>query len=309
MPPSLPFLRVVDDRKKTLAWRAPPRRIVSLVPSDTYSLVRLGAGERLIGRTRYCVAPAGEVEHAAIVGGTKDADVEAIIALAPDLVIANQEENSQGDIERLDAAGIKVLVSFPRSVAAGLGHLARLCRALGLDGGTEPARSVVASAYHAQRAAEAASAGLRPVRVFCPIWMDPLMTIHQDTFIADVLRLAGAENVFAGRERRYPLAADLGFAQAFGPDRVGQRDVRYPRVSLDELVAQQPELILLPDEPHPFTEADAAVFRALAIPAAERGQVRFCDGKDLMWYGARSVEGLGRLAALVDEARKAFAGS
>ncbi len=309
MLPARQFLRVVDDRKKTLQWHAPPRRVVSLVPSDTYSLVRLGAGERLVGRTRYCVAPEGEVEHAAIVGGTKDADVEAIIALAPDLVIANQEENSQKDIERLDAAGIKVLVSFPRTVAAGLGHLARLARALGLDGGAEPSRSLVASAYHAQRAAEAASAGLRPVRAFCPIWMDPLMTVHQDTFIADVLRLAGAENVFAGRERRYPLAADLGFAPALGPDRVGQRDVRYPRVSLDELVAQAPELILLPDEPHPFTEADAAIFRALPIPAAERGQVRFCDGKDLMWYGARSVEGLGRLAALVDEARKAFAGS
>lgn len=306
MPPTTSFLRVVDDRKKTHAWRAPPARVVSLVPSDTYSLIRIGAKERLVGRTRYCVAPEAEVRDIAVIGGTKDVDVDAVIALAPDLVVANQEENSQRDIERLDAAGLRVLVSFPLGAAAGVAHVARLCRALGLDGGKEPARSLVASAYHALRAAEAASAGLRPVRTFCPIWMDPLMTIHRDTFISDLLRLVGAENVFAGRERRYPLAADLGFAAPAGPDRVGGRDLRYPRVTLDEVIAQQPELVLLPDEPHPFTEADAQVFRALPIPAAASGQVRFCDGKDLMWYGARSVEGLGRLAALVDEARKAL---
>lgn len=303
MPPKFRFLRVVDDRQKVLEWRSPPQRIVSLVPSDTYSLIRLGAGERLVGRTRYCVAPSPDVDGIEIVGGTKDADVARILALEPDLVVANQEENSRGDIERLDAAGLNVLVSFPQRVAAGLAHLARLARALGLDGGAEPARSLVASAYHAHKAAEAASAGARPVRTFCPIWMDPLMTVQRATFISDVLALVGAENVFAERLRRYPLAADLGSAAPLGPERVGDRDVRYPRVTLDEVVAQAPELVLLPDEPHPFTEADAAVFRALPIPAAERGQVLFCDGKDLMWYGARSVEGLGRLRALVDGAR------
>jgi hypothetical protein len=115
--------------------------------------------------------------------------------------------------------------------------------------------------------------------------------------------LAGAENVFADRERRYPLAADLGTGAPLPADRVAGRDVRYPRITLDEIVARQPEIVLLPDEPHPFTEAEAAVFRGLDIPAARRGAVRFCDGKDLMWYGARSLEGLGRLRALVDGAR------
>jgi ABC-type hemin transport system substrate-binding protein len=74
-------------------------------------------------------------------------------------------------------------------------------------------------------------------------------------------------------------------------------------VTLDEVAARAPELVLLPDEPHPFIEADAAVFRGLDMPAARREQVVFCDGKDLMWYGARSVEGLARLRALVDAAR------
>ena len=296
-------IKVTDDRGIVVSLREPPARVVSLVPSDTYSLVRLGAGDRLVGRTRYCVAPVGDVEGVEIVGGTKDADVDRIVALQPDLVIANQEENTRTDILRLEAAGLRVLVSFPRTIEAGLAHLARLARALGAGLREEPARSVVAEAYHAHRAAEGARLGRAPVRTFIPIWMDPLMTVNEATFISDVLALVGAENVFAGRERRYPLAADLGKAGALGPDRVGDRDVRYPRITLDEVVAAAPALVLLPDEPHAFSEADAAVFRALAIPAAGRGAVVFCDGKDLMWYGARSVEGLDRLRALVDAAR------
>ncbi len=249
-----------------LELRSPPSRIVSLVPSDTYSLVRLGAGARLVGRTRYCVAPAEEVADIPVVGGTKDADVEQIAALSPDLIIANKEENSRRDVEALEARGLRVFVSFPRTVAEGLAHLARLARVLGSGRGEEPARSVIAAAYHAHRAAEAARRGPTPVRTFVPIWMDPLMTVHASTFISDVLALVGAENVFADRERRYPLAADVGGAAPLPAERVAGRDVRYPRVTLDEVVARAPALVLLPDEPHPFTEAEAAVFRTLLLP-------------------------------------------
>ncbi len=298
-------IRIRDDRGRSLRWTEPPARVVSLVPSDTYSLVRLGARDRLVGRTRYCVAPAGEVEPIEIVGGTKDADVDRIVALAPDAVIANQEENSRRDIERLEAEGLRVLVSFPRRVAEGIAHLARLAVVLGHAGEGGPARDLVARAYHALRAAEARGADRAPVRAFVPIWMDPLMTVHADTFISDVLALCGGENVFADRERRYPLAADVGGAPPLPPDRLGDRDTRYPRVTLDEVAARAPELVLLPDEPHPFTEADAALFRGQDTPAARRGQVVLCDGKDLMWYGARSVEGLERLTAVLDAAREA----
>jgi len=301
------IIRITDDRNRKHVWPEPPRRVVSLVPSDTYSIIRLGARDRLVGRTRYCVAPDGEVDSIEIVGGTKDADIERIAELEPDLVVANQEENTRRDIEKLDAMGLRVLVSFPQRVEAGIAHLARLTRALGLEGGAEPARSVVAAAYRAQLDADAARKKLRPVRVFCPIWMDPLMTIHQSTSISDMLALVGAENVFGDRARRYPLAADLGRAAPLDEARVAERDTRYPRVTLDEITARAPELVLLPDEPHSFSEEDAQVFRALDIPAAKHGQVVFCDGKDLMWYGARSLEGIGRLRALVDEAREAAA--
>jgi ABC-type Fe3+-hydroxamate transport system substrate-binding protein len=310
-------IRLVDDRGRKHEWRAAPQRIVSLVPSDTYSLIRLGARDRLIGRTRYCVAPAGEVEDIEIVGGTKDADIDRIVALAPDAVVANQEENSKRDLERLDAAGLRVLVSFPKRVSAGVAHLARLARLLGHsaaraaaangDAGPVPpppgSRDLVAAAYHAHSAAEVRRRERPPLRAFIPIWMDPLMTVSGDTFISDMLDIVGAQNVFEDRPRRYPLAADLGRAPPLPPDRVAGRDTRYPRVTVDEIVARAPELVLLPDEPHAFTAEDADVFRSLDIPAARRGHVIQCDGKDLMWYGARAVEGLDRLRALVDAAR------
>ena len=121
------------------------------------------------------------------------------------------------------------------------------------------------------------------------------MTIHGDTFISDVLRLGGARNVFADRARRYPLAADIGPAAPLPPEQIEGRDTRYPRVGWDEVVARAPEIVLLPDEPHDFTEADAERFRALQIPAARGAAVVRVDGKDFSWYGARSLEGLPRV--------------
>jgi ABC-type Fe3+-hydroxamate transport system substrate-binding protein len=299
-------IRVIDDRRKVLHLSGPAQRIVSLVPSDTFNLFYLGAGERLIGRTRYCVEPAAEVSRVPEVGGTKDADVDAIVQLAPDIVIANQEENSRPDIERLEAAGLKVLLSFPKRVADGLAHLGRLAKVLGFD--ADPvagarAKKGIGELYRLLRHAEAKRAEARPLRAFLPIWADPLMTANRDAFLSDALDLAGAVNVFADRERRYPLAADLGLAATFPTWRTEDKDTRYPRITLDEVRAHAPEIVLLPDEPHPFSDADARRFRELDIPAARHDNVVFCDGKDSMWYGARAILGLARLGALVDEAR------
>jgi len=292
------FIRLRDDRGRAHRWTSPPDRIVSLVPSDSYNLARLGAAPRLVGRTRYCVEPASDLDGIEVIGGTKDPDVDRIIELAPDVVIANREENTERDIDRLEAEGIRVHVSFPCRVAAGIAHLARLAIMLGR---TSPsAKGVVGEAYRCHAEAEARRRVRPPVRVFVPIWMDPLMTIHGDTFISDYLDLVGAVNVFADRERRYPLAADLGDAPPLSAGRLGGRDVRYPRVTLDEVVQRKPDVVLLPDEPHDFTEADADVFRALETPAANCGRVRFVCGRDLMWPGARSVEGLQRVAALLE---------
>lgn len=295
-------LRIVDDRKRVLLFGPPPQRVVSLVPSDTYNVAAIGCGAALVGRTDYCELPEDVVARVPSVGGTKNPSLSAIEALEPDLVIANQEENTKGDLEALAQRGVKVYVSFPKRAADGIAHLARLARIFRVDGDPD-VRALIKRGYEVVREAEHARETSASLRTFCPIWMKPLMTIHGDTFISDVLSLAGASNVFADRSRKYPLAADLGRAKPLSAEETEGRDTRYPRVTMEEVVAQAPELVLLPDEPHPFSEEDADVFRAQAIPAAERGAVVRTSGKDLCWYGARTVEGLPRVRALVDAYR------
>ncbi|TMQ09715.1 MAG: ABC transporter substrate-binding protein [Deltaproteobacteria bacterium] len=274
------MLKVTDDLGRELVIARPPRRVVSLVPSDTHSVVALGALDRLVGRTTYCESP--EAAAVATVGGTKDIDVDAVVALAPDLVIANQEENTRGALEAL-ALRVPVLVSLPRRVDQGIAHLARVARILGLAE-REPARSLVRRGYALRGAA---AVGLR---AFVPIWMDPLMTFNADTFGSDVLAHVGVGNAFGDRLRLYPLAADLGKT---APRDAAGRDLRYPRITLDEVRARAPDLIVLPDEPHAFSADDEAALQG-ALPGVRVVRV---SGKDLFWYGAWTIDALDRLAA------------
>ncbi len=276
----VPSLKLTDDLGRSLIFMQPPQRVVSLVPSDTYNVIALGELGRLVGRTRYCESP--EAAAVPVVGGTKDVDVEAVIALAPQLVIANQEENTRPALEALAAAHVPVLVSLPRRVSDGMAHLARLARIFGV-GDRAPVRDLVRRGY------QLASAREPRLRAVIPIWMDPLMTMNADTFGSDVLARVGVANVFGDRLRLYPLAADLGKS---APQDAGGRDVRYPRVSLDEVRARDPELVILPDEPHAFSAADEAIFRD-ALPAARIVRV---SGKDLFWYGAWTIDASERLA-------------
>jgi ABC-type Fe3+-hydroxamate transport system substrate-binding protein len=241
----------------------------------------LGCGDRLVGRTRYCDAPG-----VADIGGTKDVDVASVIALAPDLVIANQEENARPALEALAAERVPVLVSLPRRVGDGLAHLARLARILGAD--SPEARELVRAAL-----AVVADPPAPRLRAFVPIWMDPLMTLNADTFGSDALAYAGVGNAFGDRLRLYPLAADLGKGE---PRDAAGRDVRYPRVTLDEVAARGADAIVLPDEPYELSAADEAVLRG-ALPGA---RVVRASGKDLFWYGAWTLEALPRLSRLLD---------
>jgi ABC-type Fe3+-hydroxamate transport system substrate-binding protein len=274
----VPVLRLFDDLRRELVIARPPRRVVSLVPSDTYNVIALGAGDRLVGRTSWC-----EHGDAPTIGGTKDVDVDAVLALAPDLVLANQEENTRRPLEAL-AARVPVLVSLPRTVDQGVAHLARLARVLDLGPHDLLKRGLaLPRAAHAKR------------RAFVPIWMDPLMTLNAETYGSDVIARVGVGNAFGDRLRLYPLAADLGKS---APADAGDRDIRYPRVTLDEVRARGAELIVLPDEPHAFSAADEAVIAA-ALPATR--VVRVC-GKDLFWYGAWTIETIDALADLLEPA-------
>ncbi|MBK6518115.1 MAG: ABC transporter substrate-binding protein [Polyangiaceae bacterium] len=293
---------ITDDRGAPVRLSRAPSRIVSLVPSDTYTLLRLGAGERLVGRTRYCVEPASAVAEIPDVGGTKDPDMDRVLELEPDLVVMNREENTRSAYERLGGRGIAVLTTCPRTMSDGAAQVARLARLVG-DLADE-ARSLVREAYQWLRRAAERDDAAAELAAFVPIWMDPLMTINGATFVSDALAQAGARNVFADRDRRFPLAADLGRGPEFEGARSEGRDTRYPRVTLDEVRERAPNVVLLPDEPHPFAEADADVFRALELPSLPPENVVFCSGKALMWPGLMSLERHDEIRALLERASR-----
>ena len=207
------------------------------------------------------------------VGREKDPDLDRIRTLAPDLVLANIEENRREVVEQLRAEGIPVWVTFPRTVQAGIEMIRELGEVTGAPG---PARDL-ADRLDARSAAVARAVASRPrVRVFCPIWRGPYMTIGHDTYVHDMLWCAGGANVFADRAERYPT------------------------VTLDEVADQAPEVILLPDEPYRFRAVHRADFAPYPdIPAVRTGRVHLVDGKLLAWHGPRIGDALDRLSILL----------
>jgi ABC-type Fe3+-hydroxamate transport system substrate-binding protein len=232
-----------DDLGTPVPLPHPPRRVVSLVPSLTEALA-VTVPDRLVGATDWCSHPAGLA--VARVRGTKNPDRAAIAALAPDLVVANQEENRRLDVERLRAAGIPVWVTVIESLDQALASLRRLFADVLAVG--EPDWLAAAAASWAQP-----PAGPR-TRVVVPVWRDPWMVVGARTFTGDLLDRLGLDNVFAGHAERYP------------------------RVDPAELRAAGPELVLLPDEPYRFTADDGPE----AFPGLPSALV---SGRELTWYG------------------------
>lgn len=239
----------------------PAPRIVSLVPSLTELVAWLGRGECLVGRTRFCTEPGWLAGRVAIVGGTKNPHFDRVVALAPDIVLANREENRREDIEALRAAGLEVVLTDPNTVAEAVTMVRQLGALLGAE-----AR---ADALAAETEAAASEGPHRIRRVFVPIWKRPWMGLGSCTYGHDVLRVAGAVNVLDARPR-------------------------YPEVTLDEVARLAPDVILLPDEPYPFKDTDRADFDGIA-PA------RVVDGKLLWWYGPRMPAAIRELRAILAE--------
>ena len=127
----MPHVQVIDELGFKVDLESPPARIVSLVPSWTETLFALGLGERVVGATKFCVEPAEQVESIRKVGGTKNPDLRTIAALAPDLIIANAEENRREDVERMRAQGLAVLITYPRTVPAAVESLLKIGRVAG----------------------------------------------------------------------------------------------------------------------------------------------------------------------------------
>ena len=290
-----------NGRKTALHFHEPPKRVVSLVPSMTESMFELGFGDAIVGITDYCTNPASELQAITRVGGPKDPRVTDILGLDPELVLANWEENTRQVVEALEAADVPVWVTFPRTVRAALDILWTL---VGLYGSREAAMRVEILEMSLEWARNAASE--RPsVRYFCPIWRDRSsegiswwMTFNQGSYAHDVLSVLGGENIFATRERHYPLEADLGLVEAQDP---GERDTRYPRITLEEVRTANPQLILLPTEPFLFTDADRQelIEYLPECDAIQKGQLVMVDGSLITWHGSRLARALRELPELL----------
>lgn len=249
---------VVDALGRTVVIGARPARIVSLVPSLTELLFDLGVGDRVVARTDYCIHPADALASLPSVGGQKDPALDALVALAPSLVVVAKEENLKRDVERLDDAGVPVFVTDVRTIDDALllpATIGALCDA-------DPAR--IASLELAMRRgvdeARAFAATQPRCRSFCAVWKDPWLGANHDTYLQSVLALCGADDVCIDDPRRYP------------------------KVALEAVLAQRPAVILLPSEPYPFGAGDVEALQGAIDPGIS---VRLIDGTLACWYGAR----------------------
>ncbi|MCX5522960.1 helical backbone metal receptor [Streptomyces bobili] len=224
-------------------------RAVSLVPSLTEA-VAVSLPGVLVGATDWCTHPAGlDVARA---GGTKNPATDRITALAPDLVIANEEENREPDLAALRDAGIEVLVTEVRDVPGAFRELARVLEACG-------SRSRPRWLDEAEEAWSALKPPDRRRTAVVPVWRRPWMVLGRDTFAGDVLSRLGVDHLYAAH-------AD-----------------RYPRIALDDLRAAAPDLVVLPDEPYRFTASDGPE----AFPGLPCALV---SGRHLTWYGPSLAE-------------------
>jgi ABC-type Fe3+-hydroxamate transport system substrate-binding protein len=243
---------VRDDLGLAYDGLRPATRVVSLVPSLTEALAS-AAPERLVGATDWCTHPADlDVTR---VRGTKNPDLAAIRALAPDVVVANKEENRELDVRRLREAGVRVWVTDIRTVPDAVASMERLFTALGWE----------APAWLAQ--VRRLWCGPLPEvtrRVVVPIWRDPWMVVGADTFTGDLLRRLGWQNVYG--EARHNPAGD-----------------RYPKAEVTALDAAGADAVLLPDEPYVFTAEDGP-------EAFARTPTELVSGRLLTWYGPSLIE-------------------
>jgi ABC-type Fe3+-hydroxamate transport system substrate-binding protein len=208
--------------------------------------------------TRFCEQP-----DLPTVGGTKNPDVEAIVALAPEVVIVNDEENRVEDAAALNAAGLRVHSMSPRSVA----DVGPAIVALGAAVGAEVPAVFSTPDWDRWLDEERAVAPSARGRSAVLIWRRPWMTTNADAYGSSLLDLLGVDNVFADSNERYP------------------------EVALEEVAERRPDLVLLPDEPYAFRERHTQEVAAAVADA----DIRLVDGRDLFWWGVRTPAAASRL--------------
>jgi ABC-type Fe3+-hydroxamate transport system substrate-binding protein len=254
-----------DQLQRTVCLPETPRRIISLVPSQTELLFDLGLETEVIGITKFCIHPDKWFRSKARVGGTKTLDINKISELNPDLIIANKEENVKEQIEAL-AQEHPVWISDVNNLSDAL----EMIEQIGLiTNKKQQAKEIVESIQQAFTSLKSQTSNLKTCYL---IWKDPYLTVGGDTFIHNILFQAGFDNIFSNQKR-------------------------YPKVTIHELQTLNCELLLLSSEPYPFKQKHIDELQA-QLPHMK---ILLVDGEVFSWYGSHLLQTPAYLQQLQEE--------
>ncbi|SDM28981.1 ABC transporter substrate-binding protein [Pedobacter antarcticus] len=255
-------LKFTDQLGYTINLPSPPKKIISLVPSQTELLFDLGLDKEIIGITKFCIHPLEKCKTKVKIGGTKTLNIEQIRAMQPDLIIGNKEENTKEDIELLRKE-FPVWISDVSTLEDAMKTITEIAELVDREPEGAYLNHLINAGFTDLQTL-ALQYRLEPRTIYL-MWKDPYMMAAADTFIGDILMKAGLVNIAKG--------------------------TRYPETTLEELQLLSPELILLSSEPYPFRDKHISELKS-AIPGAD---VRLIDGEMISWYGSRLVKTVGYL--------------
>jgi ABC-type Fe3+-hydroxamate transport system substrate-binding protein len=239
-----------DQLNRTISLQNPPKRIVSLVPSQTELLVDLGLKDRILGVTKFCIHPMGLKKEKTVIGGTKNFHFDKIESLQPDLIIGNKEENYQEGIEKL-AEKFPVWMSDIYTLQDAYRMILGIGELTGTSIQAHQIVSQIKDGFEKEFKRKGSAVYL--------IWKDPLIAAGTNTFIESMLEKAGFKNLI--------------------------KQTRYPEIDLEKIVKLKPDYLLLSSEPYPFKEKHESFFKD-RLP---KTKIRIVDGEMFSWYGSRLV--------------------
>ncbi len=248
-------------------------RIISLVPSITETLFELGLDEQIVAVTTFCRFPEDKVIHKTKIGGTKSPDRLKILALKPDVILLNEEENRKEDADFFRDHGIRLKVTFPSTVL----EAAQIVNELGKEFNAKDKAISICDQIN-QTLDRIQPARSFPTLIF--IWKRPYWTVNKTTYVHSICEVVGLRNVFA------------------------QLTERYPQLSQDQIVKANPEVVLFPDEPYLFRGKDVEEFQNQfpELKAVRQQKLIMLDGTYLTWHGARTLKALQELPNVMKQA-------
>lgn len=250
------MLVFTDQMGRTIELKQAPSRIISLVPSQTELLFDLGADEKVIGITKFCIHPDQWFRNKTHVGGTKQLSFAKIKALQPDLIIGNKEENEQAQIEEL-IGHYPVWMSDIKNLSDAMNMITEIGTIIDKEKNALKLTNTITKEFEKLKTVNIKRKEIQTAYI---IWNKPIMCTGPDTFIDEMLRLCGFQNIFGNKSNG-----------------------RYPEITTDELKKHNPELILLSTEPFPFKEKHVAEFQK----ACPNAIIKLVDGELFSWYGSR----------------------